>query len=330
MQLWALTFASVVIIVITLRDVVHELFHPQESGSISRGVMRGGWWAIRRVGRHRRGALLQAGPAILMLVALVWTVLLLAGWALFYLPRLPGEFSIGSGLAASAARGVGAAVYLSIASMTTLGAGNIAPRGDVTRMALTLESFVGPLLITAWITWVLSIYPVLASRRAFALEVDLLRRANPIPAATASDAPAEAVVAMLRSLTEQLLRVAAQLQQSRVTYYFQNDAPRGTLVVQLPWVLALARAACASGRAPAVEHHGTMLLGAVREILSDLGAYYLDMRDAEPEAVLRSLAVDHHLTRELAASIRELGGRAEARIVAGRAAQGGGSPPASS
>jgi hypothetical protein len=89
--------------------------------------------------------------------------------------------------------------------------------------------------------------------------------------------------------------VGSELGQSRVSYYFQNQAPELSLARQLPYVLALARATEADGVAPAVRHHGALLRSAVEGMLDDLGAQFLSLRHAPPERVLEALAKDHLL-----------------------------------
>jgi hypothetical protein len=55
------TTLGVLLVVVALRDVVHELFNPERTGSISRGVMRLVWRLVRAVGRRHRGAIYRAG-----------------------------------------------------------------------------------------------------------------------------------------------------------------------------------------------------------------------------------------------------------------------------
>src|SRR4051794_9907007 len=87
MTVVTLTTLGVLIILFTLRDVVHELFHPEATGSISRTVMRVVWRGTRAIGKIHRAAVFHAGPAILLAVAFTWAILLVLGWTLIYLPR---------------------------------------------------------------------------------------------------------------------------------------------------------------------------------------------------------------------------------------------------
>ena len=290
------TTVGALLILVTLRDVVHELFHPDRTGSLSRAVTRWVWRALRALGKRHRGALYSAGPTILVAVAFTWTGLLLLGWALLYWPRLPQQFNPNPHLPPDATHGFLTAIYVSLASITTLSASDLTPQSWLMRLVVALESFVGPVLFTAWITWVLGIYPVIASRRAFAREVELLRRAQPDPDAAVRELPDGVLAGTLRSLTEQVLMMGAHLRQSRVTYYFQNDSVESTLTRQFPYALALGRAAESRGADPAARHHGAMLRMAVEMVLGEMGKQFLDMEHAPPERVLDAMAEDHLLS----------------------------------
>lgn len=233
---------------------------------------------------------------VLVAVAVMWTGLLAVGWALIYLPQLPGSYDLAPGLAPSAASGFGTALYVSLATLTTLGANDITPVPDWLRLATAFESLVGAALITAWITWVLSIYPVLAQRRALTYEIRELRRAHPRAEELAGEVPGEVVSEMLRSLTEQILRAGAELGQTRVSYYFQKRSEDLTLARQLPYVLALARAVESSGQEPALSGRGLLLRGAIEALLRVVAAQFLDVDpDEPPDRIIEALARDHLL-----------------------------------
>jgi hypothetical protein len=295
MRAWLPTLIGVAIILITGRDILHEMFHPEDTGSLSRWVMQHAWQFIRRISRGKRSITVQAGPIILVIVALMWTALVVFGWALIYWPRMPQGFNVSPGVPASASHGFPAALYVSLAAVTTLSAGNLTPITMVPRVAATIESFVGPIILTAWITWVLSIYPILADRRAFAYRADLLRRTYGDPISAVRDCPSDAIIGVLQSLTNQMLEITAELRQSRVTYYFQSDAIQASLTAQLPYVLRLAREAERAGASPGVQHHGCMLRISIDEFLDDVGAEFVDQKGCPPDEILAALARDHFL-----------------------------------
>jgi hypothetical protein len=232
---------------------------------------------------------------ILVSVATAWTTLVVVGWALIYLPQLPAGFLAAPGLPDASRGGLLTAFYLSLASVTTLSASDLTPLTPFLRFATTLEALVGLVLFTAWITWVLSIYPVIAKRRSFEREVSILRTVYRDPRAAVAEAPREAITELMRSLTEQIVCVATDLQQSRVSYYFQNESQDLTLGNQLPYVMEIAAAASESGPEPGIRHHGQLLSAAVKALLCDIGEQYLGLHDPPPELALKALARDHML-----------------------------------
>lgn len=289
--------AGAAIIVIVLRDVVHELFHPETSGSISRFVMQIVWRVMRRIARRYQWALFHAGPMMLIAVAGVWTLLLAIGWALIYWPWLPADFHVVDGLNAGASHGFISALYVSAAALTTIGSSDLTPTTAALRLMYTAEGLIGLVMITAWITWVLSIYPVIAERRAFTRQAMLLRDAEPRADIAVREPSIETAGEVLRTLSEQVIRIGSQLKQSRVTYYFQDQNPDVALAMQLPWVLAYARAAEERGSEPAIRRHGMLLRRAAEQLLAQLGAEFLDLRDAPPGRIITALAEDQLIAR---------------------------------
>jgi hypothetical protein len=289
-----LTVLGLAVIVVTLRDIVHELFHPGKAGSISAAVMKANWWIMRRVARLHRPLLYDAGPLMLVSVAIVWTALLTLGWAMIFAPRLPADFLVARGLPSVATHGTWTALYVSMTQIATLGTGDLAPESHFLRVMYPIESLVGIVMVTAWISWVLSIYPVLAARRTFTREVALFRRSHPIPTEVVLEPPVEVIAETMRSFAEQILTIGSHLEQSRVTYYFQDTDAQRNLVCQLPYALDLGIAACVTpGVAPAVAHYGATLRAAVEQVLEELGQDFLSLKHAEPREVLAHLRDDH-------------------------------------
>ncbi len=176
--------------------------------------------------------------------------------------------------------------------LTSVGASDMTPRTGAMRLVGALEPVLGLVLISAWITWVLSIYPIIAERRMFSREVSLLRRAQPDANALVDETPLDAVAGLLRDLTAQVVRVGIQLSQARITYYFQNEDPDLSLAANLPYLLDVAREAEQHGREPLLRHYGTRLRMAVEDLLKDIGTHHLGV-DATPDRIIHALARDH-------------------------------------
>jgi len=67
------------------------------------------------------------------------------------------------------------ALYMSLVTLGTIGYGDISPATDVLRLIVPLEALVGFALLTASVSWVLTVYPALSRRRSLAYEITLLR-----------------------------------------------------------------------------------------------------------------------------------------------------------
>lgn len=221
---WLVTAAGAAIVAVALRDVFHTLFHPGGEGSLSRRVLRGIWRAFHA--RPGRGALTLAGPVGFVAVIVVWTTLLIVGFGLVYWPQLDGSFTVVSNLERSANTGFLDSVYFSGVTLATLGYGDIAPATTASRIVAIVEGVVGLALLTAAVSWLLSIYSALQRRRTLA---------GVVSAVSAGGRPTEQ---MLEQLAVSLQSVRADFVQHSAAYYFH--ARDRTLV--LPAVLpALAR-----------------------------------------------------------------------------------------
>ena len=75
-------------------------------------------------------------------------------------------------------------LYLSLVTLVTLGYGDIVPTSDWLRILQQLEALTGFAIVTASLSWVISIYPALGRRRALANKASLIRASEPEPAAS--------------------------------------------------------------------------------------------------------------------------------------------------
>ncbi|MEV2237906.1 ion channel [Micromonospora sp. NPDC049891] len=136
------------------------VLHPTRRGPVTLVTGVGVWSAIRLLARcvGRPRILSSAGMLAVLTVVAVWTVLMWAGFALLFLPNL-------TGLSYSPSVSYGSlnfldALYMSGMSLTTVGFGDVVGGTDALRLITVLEAAAGFGLITAAITYVLSIYPL--------------------------------------------------------------------------------------------------------------------------------------------------------------------------
>jgi hypothetical protein len=163
------------LVVLALADVFFTVLAPGTGhGPLRRPLSRLVWGAFRQTARAlprtaRRRLLLYSGPTLIVVTIATWFASLTVGWALVYLP------SLGRGLARSQGttpHGFAAAFYYSGFSVTTLGTGDIAPQDALHRVLTVLEAAVGFAVVTMVVTYFLSVYNAITSRRTFAAALD--------------------------------------------------------------------------------------------------------------------------------------------------------------
>ncbi len=272
MTSWLVNAAGVLLVLVVLRDVFHTLLHPAGHGRLSEVVVRAAWFGARRGGAV---GMRLAGPLSMVAVFVTWGSMTIVGWALVYLPHLPGSFSYSAGLDPAQRSPVVDAFYLSLVVGATLGLGDLVPVAGWLRIVVPLEALMGFVLFTASVTWILQIYPALAQRRGLAVRLRLLTDQGPRPA----DLPAS----VLHGLAADIVAVRVDLQQYTETYYF-HDARGTSLAAVLPVTLALGRSVVAD---PDEQRRlaGAVVLGALHELAGLLDQQYLHTGGTSEEIV---------------------------------------------
>jgi hypothetical protein len=207
---WVVTCIGGAVVLAALRDIFHTLWHPRARGGLGRKVLAAVW----RAGRPRRGrrrVRVLAGPLAMVVVVLSWVALIVLGWTLIYRPHLAEGFFISDALLATSRGGLLDALYLSMVTVATLGFGDIVPTEEWLRIAVPVEALLGFVLLTAAVTWVLQIYPALTRRRALAIRLSLLRRADAVRVLAEEDVPMAAN--LLEDLAGELVQVRVDLVQ---------------------------------------------------------------------------------------------------------------------
>jgi hypothetical protein len=173
-----LTLAGIALIALALRDIFETLFHPLGRGVIARHIVLGVWVAARRLTARASSALVLAGPLAYVIVIACWAGMLVVGWALIFLPHLPDGYVFDPGLIAADHDGFEDALYISLVNISSLGYGDISPQSALLRILGPTETIFGLALLTASISWLISIYNALSRRNTFAHEVHLTREAE--------------------------------------------------------------------------------------------------------------------------------------------------------
>ena len=86
------------LILLTLRDVMRELFHPGGTGGISSQIQRRWWQIFKYFSRTKPRRLRHAGPIMIVTIVATWGTLFAFGWALVFWPYLLEHFRFASPL----------------------------------------------------------------------------------------------------------------------------------------------------------------------------------------------------------------------------------------
>jgi len=285
------TAGGVVLIAITLRDVFDALFHPEGRATLSRGVMRSVWRLFRRAANLRPGLFQLAGPAALVTVVAIWAALLVLGWALFLWPHLPGGFmeTAGGRLGGSFFE----AIHLSLVTLTTLGFGDVVPNATWLRVVEPLEALLGFGLLSASISWLLLLYPVLLRRRALAYELTLLAEsATDVPELVEQLGP-DSLERLCAELTSRLVAVERDLVAFPVAYYFAERDPRFSLADTVPLLLELAENAGRREMPGSLRLRAQMLSRALDDFAGTVADRFHGHRSDSTPELLEAFAEDN-------------------------------------
>ncbi|MDC0765363.1 potassium channel family protein [Streptomyces sp. HD] len=283
---WLVSLVGAGLVMITLRDLFHTLWHPTRHGGLSRLVMTALWRLARRL-RARRRVVGLVGPLAMVTVVGMWAATVVIGWAIVYWPHMPGAFTVSAGSEAAREPALLDSVYLSLVTVTTLGLGDIAPGEGWLRLIAPLEALIGFALLTATVSWVLEVYPALSRRRVLAIRLALLRDSDP----TTGQLDSTAGAVLLDSLATEVARVRIDFTQYAEAYYFHDGDDHASLAAMVSYASALAERGQAA-RLPEVRLAGDLLAGALEDLATILDQRFLHT-GGPPAEVFAAYAADH-------------------------------------
>ncbi len=292
---WLAPVGGVIVLLSLVWDVYSTVFVPHgPAGPVSRRLYASAWGGWRRVaGRlppeSRRHRLSLLGPLLVPLSILTWFSMLVVGYALIYYPWA-GVFLVSPpelGKFPSWAK----ALYYSGYSATTLGVGDVVPRGVVLRFVSVLEAAHGFMLFSVAVTYLLSIYTALNRSTALALEISRFLGRDE------GKEPADVLIAMARSGAEcevrdwtartspSLASVVQWEQQYPLLHYFHIPDDDRALPVALADLLEIVTL-CRSLLSPA--HFPALSEGPVAASLERLARHHLadgagDLGESPPD-----------------------------------------------
>jgi hypothetical protein len=284
---WLITAAGTALLLATLRDIFHTLWHPSTRGSMSELVIRAIWRAGRR--RRRKGhPRAVTGHVALLAVIVTWLVLVVIGGALIYAPHMPEGFTFSSEVERERA-GFLDALYLSAVTVSTLGFGDVVPAALWLRLVVPAQSLIGFALLTAAVSWIVQVNPALSRRRALAVRLSLTQRSLGEGLLAEPDSVLGAVV--LEGLANELIAVRVELVQYTETYYFRDGAEESALPTTIGIAVDLAAEGERSPRAD-VRMAARMLDGAIDDFARVLDEQFLRTGGSRSE-ILAAYATAH-------------------------------------
>ena len=286
------TLLGIALIALALRDIFDVLFHPLGKGVIARRIVQGMSAAVRRAPRGRSTLGLLGGPLSYIAVVGTWTALLALGWAFVFWPHLPGAFNYSQGLVPAQHDGFIDALYISLVNLTSLGYGDISPASDLMRILGPVETTFGLGLLTASISWLISIYNAISRRDSLAHEVHLAKESEERLGEKLADADPRLLETMLASFAEQLIRTRRDLIHFPITHYFRTEDEERALAGLLPFLTSLANEAAEESRPHSLRVRAEILRMAIDDFAQTLRTR-LRMPGETTDATLRHYQSDH-------------------------------------
>lgn len=284
-----LTCLGVVLIGTAVLDVFQTLFHPAGRGALSDWNAKLSWRIFRSIASRRPRILTYAGPAAILLIIVTWAALTWFGFALIYLPHLSTGFYFGQAPPeGSPHSGILEAMSLSIGALITLSEGAYAKLHWL-QLLRGAEAVMGFGLLTASVSWLLSIYPVLESRRAVAQAATLLHNAELENRLDLIRDVSDKAQEWLFDIGQEMATLRNQMAQFPITYYFDMNESETALAGALSYLYELSQRA-SRAPIPGLKVAGNVLGGAVESFLEMLAADFLGMSIDDKRAILRAYA----------------------------------------
>ncbi len=271
-----------VIILLAAYDIFATLFNPRQRVTPSFRGARFLWRGLapKIVGRsHLLGT---TGPLLLLSVIGYWTTSMVAGWALIYWPFLPDQgFQIASNLDPGDQDGIIDAIYFSFITLTTLGFGDISPTGDVFRILVPVESAIGFVLLSAGISWILSIYPTLSHRQELAHLIVMTWNQAGAEGLSGLGLDDGEITTFYHEITTKLLIVRNDLLQFPITYYFYSGDELSSLPRAAQYLPSLIEADTIGTTAPGAQFHIQQASSALDSLASTVADDFLIRLDSD-------------------------------------------------
>ncbi len=258
-------------------DIILTLFHPGARGPLSYSANRATWRVARGISLRLLGGrgLNYAGPFAVVINLMAWVLGMWLGFALIYLPYV-GSFSYEPSTP-FAAKGILEALYVSGATITTVGFGDVVATGGVLRMVAVVEAASGFGVLSSAIAFVLAVYPLISRLRSTGIQ---LADAGALELEGAARVVCQAGPSQLTAVARDLTEDHEHLRRFPVLYYFESGNRDESLsAVVRGSTLLLVALRCTPARS--VEYapvYGEMMENLVSHLLDDLERDFLGGR----------------------------------------------------
>ena len=161
--------AGAILMLLVLADVFLTVLYARAGfGIISQQLARLTWSFFRSLPAtgHRAAVLSFCGPAILVLLVLIWSLLLAFGAALIVHPELGSGIRNSSG---ETAKDFMTALFIGGSSLSIVGSSNYAPESAAMKMLFLFNAIVGMSVMSLTLTYLMQVYSALRERNTFAL-----------------------------------------------------------------------------------------------------------------------------------------------------------------
>lgn len=283
---------GVALVCVVAIDVFGTLFHPAGRGALSDWISKLVWRFMRQLAiRTSKRLLTLAGPFAVISIIGTWLVGTILGFALIFAPFMSTQFALAPGLDAARHHTFLDAINVSLGSLITVG-GDFNAKSRVIRLVMGCEAIAGFALLSASLSWLLSIYPVLERRRTTGHELSLLHHAEMETGISILNLPSAEAQEVLWGLAAEISTLRNDLTQFPISYYFHPGDDNSTLAGALPYIASTARAASRAGMAPSVRIAGVSLGGAIDDYLELVAKTFLSMPQDDKNAILARYAED--------------------------------------
>ncbi len=281
---------GIVLIGSALHDVFHTLFHPAGRGAMSDYAARVVWNIFHPMSRRRPRLITLAGPFAILTIMGLWVWLTVFGFALIYTPYIQSRYVFASGITYHH-RNFSDALNVSLGSLITL-VGDINATTRSLRLLMGLEAIVGLGLLTASVSWLLSLYPIIERRRTTGHQVNLLHNAELDTGLNLLDLPSSEAQELLWGLAAQICELRNDVTQFPISYYFHTGEHHSGLAGGLPYLAEIAEEGSRPHQPPSVRVACVSLGGAIDDYLTEIAEILLRMPTHNKDEIMRRYAED--------------------------------------